>query len=408
MSDALTREEIIEQSAQVVQSGRLALLTSEFPDNLSSLLGDIAVSMMEFGADVIRVDALASPSAADMISALCDYLGVAGQDLIAGLRIRGETGNPVCLVIDNGECLDGKALDVLKRFLEATSCGVGILVGGEPDAALYLADAAIAVPFAQDIDQHDVGEGESFAQDAPALTWHQLPWRHFAAAAGLALLVWLFWPAAGTGPADETRELSLPVAAPDAPEVVEPPVRQLYDEPHDEQDIGQPVAPEPEPEPEPVAQTPVPTPEPVATPKPEPVAPVQKPAPVAKASPAPKPVTDTATTKPAPELSGLSAELGYRQEEWLLTQAPGNWVLQVALANDENGARQLLDQIGRKRSAYYRANRNGRQLFIVLAGPWKSRDQAVAGKSALPASLQQLGPFPRELAAIQKEIGANP
>lgn len=383
----LSREEIIEQAAQVVQSGRLALLTSSEPDSLSMLLGDVAVSMMDFGADVIRIDALEHNTATHLVAALCDYLGVPGKDLLPGLRIRGETGNPVCLVIDNSECLEGKSLDALHKLIEGTACGVGILLGGEPDLHQYLHDAGIAASLHLDVTSAEPLDDEE-QQEAGASLLSVLPWKHLAAVLGLVILIWLFWPTDDNTDA-AVQPLALPV--PERPEAVQPEEREPAPDSNDpvaaaaRESIHTPVA---EPEPAPVS-------EPAPAPKPEP-------------KPAPAPATQ-AKPVPAPEkpLTGLAAQLGYQQEEWLLTQSSGQWMLQVALAATEDNARQLLDQIGRKQSAYYRAARNGRTVYVVLAGPWRDRNAAVAGKSSLPVTLQKLGPFPRELAAIHQEIGAR-
>jgi DamX protein len=100
----------------------------------------------------------------------------------------------------------------------------------------------------------------------------------------------------------------------------------------------------------------------------------------------------------------MAAELGYRNEDWLLAQPAERWVLQVAVATSEDGARAMLDRLGRERSAYYRARRDGRVMFVVLAGTWASRDQAAAGRDKLAAEFRQRGPFPRELRAIHSEI----
>lgn len=391
----LTREEIIEQTAQVVQSGRLALLTSVEPDSLSMLLGDIAVSMMDFGADVIRIDALEHNTATHLVAALCDYLGVPGKDLIGGLRIRGETGNPVCLVIDNSECLEGKSLDALHKLIEGTACGIGILLGGEPDLHQYLRDAGIAASLHLDVTSAEPVDDDE-QEEAGAGLLAVLPWKHLAAVLGLAILIWLFWPAD-----ENVDEAAQPLALPVPEKAVSTP--QEASEPPAQLDSGElasaaresirtPVA-EPEPEP-----APEPEPEPKPTPAPAPAKPV------AQAKPEPAPAPRPAPVKP---LTGLAAQLGYQQEEWLLTQSPGQWMLQVALAATEDNARQLLDQIGRKQSAYYRAARNGKTVYVVLAGPWRDRAAAVSGKASLPAALQKLGPFPRELAAIHQEIGAR-
>lgn len=414
MENRLSHEEVVEQSAQVVQGGRLALLTSVDPALLSSLLGDISVWLMESGDDVMRIDALESHSAADIISDLCRYLEIGAQDVMTGLRMRGEAGNPVCVVIDNVECLEGKALQVLRRMLEGTSGGVGLLLGGEPDTQFYLEDAGIAQPFFIDIDTQAVLpeycdiEDEDTAADGVVA---QLPWRHIFAAAGLGLLAWLFWPADKAEP--DTRNLNLPTKVDD--QVVD--VKQLVDSSSNES-------------PRPVTTVEAPK---VFVPKtripdlkeeegaasgassvakvPAPKAPVE-PKPTLSQS-APQPVTKSLSAEKSvaagePSLTGLAADLGYHQEEWLLTRPASQWVLQVALATSEDGARSLLDQIGRSTSAYYRTTRNDRHVYIVLAGPWVSRDAAAAGKTFLPPALKALGPFPRALSAVHKEIGITP
>ena len=103
-------------------------------------------------------------------------------------------------------------------------------------------------------------------------------------------------------------------------------------------------------------------------------------------------------------MTGLAADIGYRNEDWLLAQAADRWVLQVAVATSEDAARAMLDRLGRDRSAYYRARRDGRVVFIVLSGTWATRDQAAAGRDKLAYEFRQRGPFPREMRAVHNEI----
>ena len=100
----------------------------------------------------------------------------------------------------------------------------------------------------------------------------------------------------------------------------------------------------------------------------------------------------------------MAADLAYRNEDWLLAQTAERWMLQVAAASSEDAARAMLDRLGRERSAYYRARRNGKVVFVVLAGSWASRDKALAGREKLASEFRQLGPFPREMRAIHSEI----
>jgi len=104
-----------------------------------------------------------------------------------------------------------------------------------------------------------------------------------------------------------------------------------------------------------------------------------------------------------PQLSGLDARLGYQQEDWLATRDDGEWFLQLVATGREDGARGVLDQIDRN-GAYYRAERGDDLVYLVLAGPYPSRDAALAARDALPEALRRGGPFPREMASIRKEL----
>ncbi len=104
-----------------------------------------------------------------------------------------------------------------------------------------------------------------------------------------------------------------------------------------------------------------------------------------------------------PELSGLDARLGYRQEDWLATRDDGEWFLQLVATGREDGARGVLDRIDRK-GAYYRAERGENKVYLVLAGPYPSREAALEARETLPETLRRGGPFPREMGSIRNEL----
>jgi DamX protein len=104
-----------------------------------------------------------------------------------------------------------------------------------------------------------------------------------------------------------------------------------------------------------------------------------------------------------PALSGLDAELGYQREDWLATLDDSRWFLQITVTSQEANARGVLDQLERK-GAYYRAERNGKAVYLVLSGDYSSRQAALDAKSTLPAKLRSAGPFPRNIADIRSEL----
>lgn len=120
-------------------------------------------------------------------------------------------------------------------------------------------------------------------------------------------------------------------------------------------------------------------------------------------APAEKPDEAGAVPASEPALSGLDAELGYQQEDWLATLDDSRWFLQITVTSQEANARGVLDQLERK-GAYYRAERNGKAVYLVLSGDYSSRQAALDAKSMLPAKLRSAGPFPRKMADIRSEL----
>ncbi|EKF76106.1 hypothetical protein A11A3_01390 [Alcanivorax hongdengensis A-11-3] len=260
-----------------------------------------------------------------------------------------------------------------------------------------------------------------------------LPWRHMAAVAGLLVLVIIIWGALSDNDSDTvatntTKAVALPVPKePEtSPEDITPmkpsmkPVARLEDlEAREEQAAEAASARESD-------QTAVADQEPVQTDtgvtvaavkdpvmqrppaqqqrpvevKPEPE-PESAPAAVSKPAPADKPADTVAASKP--QLKGLDADLGYRQEDWLATLDDGRWFLQITVTSKEANARGVLDRLDRK-GAYYRAKRNGKSVYLVLAGDYASRQAALDAKAGLPENLRAAGPFPRKMADIRKEL----
>ena len=251
-------------------------------------------------------------------------------------------------------------------------------------------------------------EGEAYAEEE-GVEKTAPPWRHIAAVAGLLVVVVLLWTALSSGAKEEeaTRAIALPVPA--------QPEKEVGPEADEEGDV-RPIAPTMEP----VARL-----EDLQNREPEVreeggviLEPVSDP--VMQSDPPPK---DTVMTLPQdPETSGAdevvaseseqqapaqSASLvdaeGYRHAGWLATVDDDRWFLQITATGQQEGARGVLDQVGRK-GAYYEARRNGKVVWLVLSGDYASRQAALDAKSSLPAKLQQAGPFPRKMGDIRSEL----
>lgn len=397
MDDLLTTDELVDQLTSEAMAGRMVLLVGADPEAVSERLGLSVEKLIDFGVELLRFDALQFHTADSLMAELADVLGIDSEHVMVGLKVRGQTGNPLLMVVDNAECLAADARALLRRLATQTESGLGVIFGGEPDSEPALLDAGVPLSLVLESAEVATAEPEPVAvMQMPAARKSLLPggvtipWRHLAAVAGLLLLVMLFWPDEETLPEPDVRQLSLPEVSQEVITVQPEPVEEGAT------DLPEPVAEAPEPPPV-VAQV-----EPAVEPPAEPprAAPAVKPAPVAKPAPAPAVVPVNRT----PALTGMAADLAYRNEDWLLAQTAERWMLQVAAASSEDAARAMLDRLGRERSAYYRARRNGKVVFVVLAGSWASRDKALAGREKLASEFRQLGPFPREMRAIHSEI----
>ena len=403
MDDLLSTEELVDQLTSEAMAGRMVLLVGADPEAVSERLGLAVEKLIDFGSELLRFDALQFHTADTLLADLADALGIDGEHILVGLKVRGQTDNPLLMVLDNAECLAADARALLRQLAVEAESGLGVIFGGEPDAETALLSAGIPLSLvletadsaAEELQDDvpllraDLDRPRPRRRSASPLEGVAVPWRHLAAVLGLLLLVWLFWPGEQRGAGEQQ------VAVLDLPPV---PRDIVEEQPQEEPMVADlPVAPVPPPEPVTTEVEPAPAPEPQPVVKPEPV---PEPRPATAPKPAPKP----APVESKPVLSGMAAELGYRNEDWLLAQPAQRWVLQVAVATSEDGARAMLDRLGRERSAYYRARRDGRVMFVVLAGTWGSRDQAVAGRDKLADEFRQRGPFPRELRAIHSEI----
>ncbi|MCH8542584.1 MAG: SPOR domain-containing protein [Alcanivorax sp.] len=418
--------------------GGLVVMSGPAGAGVSTLLGEAAMRLLDHGA-VVRVDGAQTPSRNALLSTLLGYFGVAKEDFAATLE-RALASEPLILIIDNGEQMGEEAMTTLGVLRERLGAGFAVVLGGAPElidrveaAGLVVTDSLPLQPLDEEqaiafldnvadgvtdaalsddeltalFDETDDGVWPATllaALPPPTLRRNpladfQMPWKHLAAVGGLILVLIILWPR-GDGAKEEVRSLDLPLRP--VPETVtaEPPAQpsapvQPSSRPPAQPEPQREPQREPPPEPEP---SPEPSPEPEPQPEPEPPAQAQDAAPETPA---------VVRADQAPAMSGLDAELGYRRDEWLLTAPAEQWMLQVTLASSEDSARALADRLGVERSAYYRAQRNERNVFIVLFGPFESRTAATEGRGDLPADLAAAGPFPRQISTIQDEMASR-
>lgn len=164
-------------------------------------------------------------------------------------------------------------------------------------------------------------------------------------------------------------------------------------------------APSSAPAPKPVASTPAPTRAPAPTPAPAPAPkPVQSPPPAVVATPVPAPKQDAVAAAPPPAASQPSAALPPR-EQHLLAMDTDAFLLQLMGASDESRARGLVKAwVGQLPISYFEARRNAKPWYVVVTGPYPSKEAARDGIAQLPEQLQRQKPWVRSVAGVQEEI----
>jgi DamX protein len=126
----------------------------------------------------------------------------------------------------------------------------------------------------------------------------------------------------------------------------------------------------------------------IEAPKPE-VVPVAKPAPAAS----PKPVAQVSIPP---------------REQRILSLPAGSYMLQLLGARNEANARSLVAKyVDKLPISYFETRLKDRPWFVVVAGPYGSRELAVAGIKQLPAELQRQKPWIRQVSSIQQDIEKN-
>ncbi len=443
--------------------GATTVLEGEVGSGVSTLLGMLSMSLVgDF--ELIRLDGAEDLGANAVVDAMLVHFDIERADLADTLK-QTLADTSLVIVVDNAHLAASEALATMASLKTKLGQRLTYVFGGEPGSAEHLRDAGLNVEdvlVLPPLDADDVAvfadqgfalalddqEAQSLSEDSDGriaallpmleakagggggLTNKPVPWRHGLAVGALVLVVLVLWLASGgDDDADQDQVVSLdlpkaPVAQAQAP--AEPAPQTAESE--GEAESGEPIDPEStrralaeyhdsartfeDAENEPEQEEAGPAPEEARTPPapeaPEPAGDQAAPSePRAQTNPEPAETTQEETPGTVsggePQLSGLDARLGYQQEDWLATRDDGDWFLQLVATGREDGARGVLDQIDRN-GAYYRAERGDEQVYLVLAGPYASRDAALAARDELPEALRGGGPFPRDMASIRKEL----
>lgn len=92
----------------------------------------------------------------------------------------------------------------------------------------------------------------------------------------------------------------------------------------------------------------------------------------------------------------------------LLEQPDSYFTLQVLAASKKGSLQEYIDRQQNRQDLYlYQGLREGRRLYVVIAGVYPSRKMALEARKALPPEQRKAGPWPRSLKGIKEEIEAN-
>ena len=443
--------------------GATTVLEGEAGSGVSTLLGMLSMSLVG-DYELIRLDGAEELGANAVVDAMLVHFDIERADLADTLK-QTLADTSLVIVVDNAHLAPSEALATMASLKTKLGQRLTYVFGGEPGSAEHLRDAGLNVEDVLVLPPLDAGDVAAFADQGFALALDDqeardlseesdgriaallpmleakaggggllankpVPWRHGLAVGALVLVVLVLWLASGgDDEADQDQVVSLDLPKEPVAEVQDPAepapqttpsessagngergdpesTRRALAEYHDSARTFEQA----ENEPEPVAEKPAPeqarTPPAPEAPEPGEAAPSEPRA--TQTNPEPAETTEeqetpTTVSGGEPQLSGLDARLGYQQEDWLATRDDGEWFLQLVATGREDGARGVLDQIDRN-GAYYRAERGDDRVYLVLAGPYPSRDAALAARDELPEALRRGGPFPRDMGSIRKEL----
>ncbi len=142
----------------------------------------------------------------------------------------------------------------------------------------------------------------------------------------------------------------------------------------------------------PMAAHPTPTLKPTLTSTPRP-----KSTPTERHSPSP-----SQSPSKTPESSNAAMDIrGVRGPEWLQAQRPNEYVLQLFGTHDRAALKRFITVHNlQDRMAWFASNRDGKNWYVLVQGPFADHNKAVTAIQALPAGVRALKPWARSLTTV--------
>jgi len=111
-----------------------------------------------------------------------------------------------------------------------------------------------------------------------------------------------------------------------------------------------------------------------------------------------------ATTPPA--LDSQQSALGLKDDQWLLTQNPDHYTLQLVAGHHKSTVVKFIDQykLTTPELSYFYSRRNGKNWHNLLHGVYADRTSAANAIASLPLPLTDIKPWIRSMESIQIDI----
>ena len=100
-----------------------------------------------------------------------------------------------------------------------------------------------------------------------------------------------------------------------------------------------------------------------------------------------------------------AAEAGFQREEWLLSQDPAAYTLQLIGLRDERTAQEFIKRHKLvEQAAYFKTELNSKPWYSVVHGVYEDRKAAVKAAAGLSGTVGRSDAWPRSIGSVQQLI----